>query len=63
VRVPTLFIYGERDFAIVPETVRGVGDFIDAPYREVRLPNANHWVQVEYPVEVNEALSSFLDGE
>ncbi len=63
VRVPTLFIYGERDFAIVPETVRGVGEFIDGPYREVRLPNANHWVQVEYPVEVNEALSSFLDGE
>src|SRR5436305_1464965 len=25
VRVPTLFVYGERDFAIVPETVQGVG--------------------------------------
>jgi len=61
VTVPTLFIYGERDFAIAPETTRGVGSFIDAPYREVRLPEANHWVQLEYPVEVNEALLSFLN--
>jgi pimeloyl-ACP methyl ester carboxylesterase len=62
VRVPTLFIYGERDFAIVPETVRGVGDHVDAPYREVRLGRANHWVQQEHPAEVNAALLSFLDG-
>ena len=62
VRVPTLFIYGERDFAIVPETVRGVGDYVDAPYREVRLSRANHWVQQEHPAEVNAALLSFLDG-
>jgi pimeloyl-ACP methyl ester carboxylesterase len=62
VRVPTLFLYGERDFAIVPETVRGVGDHVDAPYREVRLGRANHWVQQEHPAEVNNALLSFLDA-
>ena len=61
VRVPTLFIYGERDFAIVPETVRGVADYVDAPYTEVRLARANHWVQQEYPSEVNAALMSFLE--
>jgi epoxide hydrolase 4 len=61
VRVPTLFIYGERDFAIVPETVRGVGDYVDAPFREVRLGRANHWVQQEHPAEVNAALLGFLD--
>ena len=61
VRVPTLFVYGERDFAIAPETVRGVGAYVDAPYREVRLANANHWVQQEYPAEVNAALLSFLE--
>ena len=61
VRVPTLFIYGERDFAIVPETVRGVGDYVDAPYREVRFPSANHWVQQEYHAEVSAALMSFLE--
>ena len=61
VRVPTLFIYGERDFAIIPRTVRGVRDYVDAPYREMRLPLCNHWVQQEAPAEVNAALNSFLD--
>src|SRR5438067_2026961 len=61
VRVPTLFVYGERDFAIVPETVRGVADYVDAPYTEVRLARANHWVQQEHPSEVNAALLSFLE--
>jgi pimeloyl-ACP methyl ester carboxylesterase len=61
VRVPALFIYGERDFAILPETVQGIADYVDAPYREVRLARANHWVQQEYPAEVSAALSSFLE--
>jgi pimeloyl-ACP methyl ester carboxylesterase len=60
IRVPTLFVYGERDAFIVPETVLGVADYVDAPYREVRLGAANHWVQQEYPNEVNAALLSFL---
>lgn len=60
VHVPTLFIYGERDFAIVPQTVRGVGAYVDATYREVRLAQSNHWVNQEYPNEVNAALFSFL---
>ena len=60
VRVPTLFIYGERDFAIIPDTVRGVERYVDAPYREVRLAHSNHWVQQESPSEVNAALLSFL---
>ena len=62
VRVPTLFIYGERDFAIAPETVEGVAAYVNAPYTEVRLAKSNHWVQQEYPAEVNAALSSFLEG-
>ncbi|HVF50180.1 MAG TPA: alpha/beta hydrolase [Pyrinomonadaceae bacterium] len=61
VRVPTLFIYGERDFAVLPETVRGVGAYVAAPYTELRLPQSNHWVQQESHVEVNAALLSFLE--
>ena len=63
VRVPTLFIYGERDFAIVPETVSGVSRYVAAPYREVRLVNSGHWVQQESPSEVNAALLSFLNDQ
>jgi pimeloyl-ACP methyl ester carboxylesterase len=62
VRVPTLFIYGERDFAILPETVAGVADYVDAPYTELRLGRSNHWVQQESPAEVNAALLTFLEA-
>lgn len=62
VRVPTLFIFGERDFAILPETAAGVADYVHAPYTELRLARANHWVQQEYPAEVNAALLNFLEG-
>jgi len=61
IRVPTLFIYGEQDHAIVPETVRNVAAYIDAPYREVRIATSAHWVQNEAVSEVNTALGSFLD--
>jgi pimeloyl-ACP methyl ester carboxylesterase len=61
IRVPTLFIYGEGDFAIVPETVEGVADYIDAPYTEVRYAKGGHWIQQEHAAEVNAALLSFLE--
>ena len=60
IRVPTLFVFGEQDAFIVPETVQGVVDYVDAPYREVRLGRSNHWVQQEFPNDVNAALLSFL---
>jgi pimeloyl-ACP methyl ester carboxylesterase len=60
IRVPVLFIFGEQDFAVAPETTRDIVSFVDAPYRELRLPLANHWVQQESPIEVNTALIEFL---
>ena len=63
VTVPTLFIYGERDHAVAPETVRGIERYVDAPYREVRIKTSAHWVQNEAAAEVNAALGSFLDQE
>ena len=60
IRVPTLFIYGEKDHAVIPETVRDVKSYVDAPYREVRIKQSAHWVQNEAVEEVNAALSSFL---
>jgi pimeloyl-ACP methyl ester carboxylesterase len=61
VSVPTLFIYGELDAFVVPETVRDVRSYVAAPFREVRLPRAGHWVQQEYPNEVSAALLGFLN--
>lgn len=62
IRVPTLFIYGEKDHAVLPETVRGVKNYVDAPYREVRIATSAHWVQNEAVEEVNAALQSFLSS-
>jgi pimeloyl-ACP methyl ester carboxylesterase len=61
VRVPTLFIFGEQDFAIIPRTVRGLEKYIDAYYSEVRIPDSGHWVQNEAPAEVNAALLDFFE--
>ncbi len=58
--LPTLFIYGEKDKAILPETVAGVGDMISGPFREHRIANSGHWVQQEAAEEFTSTLRSFL---
>lgn len=60
ITVPALFIYGEQDQAVLPQTVAGVGDMIDAPYTEVRIPGSAHWVQQEAKDEVTAAIRKFL---
>ena len=58
--VPTLFIYGEKDKAVLPRTVAGVGDMVSGPYTEHRIPNSGHWVQQEARDEVTQVLRTFL---
>jgi len=60
IKVPTVFIYGEKDTAVLPSTVVGVGDMIDAPFHEFRIPNSGHWVQQEAVEEVTKILREFL---
>ena len=60
IRVPTVFIYGERDQAILRATVRGIGAMIDAPFEEFFIPDAAHWVQQEAPQTVTAILREFL---
>lgn len=60
IKVPTLFIYGEKDNAVLPQTVAGVADMIDAPFEEHRIPDSGHWVQREARDHVTEILRSFL---
>jgi pimeloyl-ACP methyl ester carboxylesterase len=62
IAVPTLFIFGEKDFAVDMKTVRGIDRFVSGPYREVRIPDSGHWVQNEAPNEVNAALIDFLES-
>lgn len=60
IKVPTVFIYGEQDTAVMPETVKGVGEAIDAPFEEFHIPTAAHWVQQEASDAVTEILREFL---
>lgn len=63
IQVPTLFIYGELDMAVLPSTVRGLERFVAGPYTEVRIPDSGHWVQNEAVAEVNAALLNFLSDK
>ncbi|HEX8638232.1 MAG TPA: alpha/beta hydrolase [Pyrinomonadaceae bacterium] len=60
ITVPTVFIYGEHDQAVLPETVKGVGEYIDAEYQEFHIPTSAHWVQQEASDAVTEILRDFL---
>jgi pimeloyl-ACP methyl ester carboxylesterase len=60
IKVPTLFMYGRQDQAILPETVRGIGELVDAKYDQFNFPTAGHWIQQEIPSEVNAILLEFL---
>jgi len=60
IKVPTVFIYGEKDQAVLPETVKGVGETVDAPFEEFRIPDSAHWVQNEAKNRITEILRDFL---
>ena len=60
ITVPTLFIYGEQDTAILPETVKNIREMIDAPYEEFHIPTSAHWVQQEASETVTEIMREFL---
>ncbi|MDM7923347.1 MAG: alpha/beta hydrolase [Pyrinomonadaceae bacterium] len=63
VAVPTLFVYGQQDTAVLPQTVRGVADVVDGPYENYLVPNSGHWIQQEVPETVNEILREFLTDQ
>lgn len=60
IAVPSLFIYAEQDPAILPETVKGIGEAFDAAFEQFHIPNAGHWVQQEAAETVTTILREFL---
>lgn len=44
IRVPTMFIWSDQDFALCREGAEATGDYIDAPYRFEVIEGVNHWV-------------------
>jgi len=59
IRVPTLFIFGERDPVFMRETADGFGDWVP-DVRVVRIPEAGHFVQTDVADTVNALLVEFL---
>lgn len=52
-RVPTLFVWSDRDTAIGRRAAEGAVDFVAAPYRFEVLRGASHWVPEERPAELS----------
>jgi pimeloyl-ACP methyl ester carboxylesterase len=60
VDVPTLVLWGEEDRALGTDLLDGLDAWVPDLQVE-RLPDANHWVQLDAPDRVNAALLDFLD--
>ncbi|WP_174501625.1 alpha/beta fold hydrolase [Streptacidiphilus melanogenes] len=65
-RVPGLYVYGDRDLVVGFPGMDGVLDALPRTYPTlgptVTLPGCGHWTQQERPAEVNAALLDFLAG-
>ncbi|MBI5091216.1 MAG: alpha/beta fold hydrolase [Candidatus Hydrogenedentes bacterium] len=62
ITAPTCVIWGERDVALDRACNETLPHYVD-DLRIHYLPNANHWVQMHRPDEVNSLLLSFLAPE
>jgi pimeloyl-ACP methyl ester carboxylesterase len=59
VRVPTLVIWGEKDTALLPSNLDGLGEFV--PKLTVkRISDGTHWVVREKAAEVNRLIRDYL---
>jgi len=48
ISVPTLYVYGARDFALGSKAADLTGRYVTGPYRYERL-DASHWMPEEVP--------------
>jgi len=66
VKVPTLFVAGERDSVIAGATqdalARSMGRAVEDLRGVILIPEIGHWVQQEAPEETNQALLDFLNS-
>jgi pimeloyl-ACP methyl ester carboxylesterase len=59
-KVPTLFLWGDRDDTVGRAAAEGTGAFIAAPYQFEVLPGAGHYAADQMPDRVNELLLTHL---
>jgi pimeloyl-ACP methyl ester carboxylesterase len=61
VRVPTLVLWGDRDTALLPGLLDGLGEFVP-DLKVVRAPDASHWIVHEQPELVCREIERFVNG-
>ena len=61
VDVPTLVCWGEQDGALGTDLLEGLDEWV-ADLRVERFPDATHWVQLDEPEAVNDALLEYFEG-
>lgn len=49
VRVPTLYVWSDRDFAITAKPARDTASYVVGPYRFENVSGASHWLPEEKP--------------
>lgn len=60
IKVPSKFIWGEKDPYLVVENLDGLDRYID-DVTVVRIPDIGHFVHLEAPDQVNKEISKFID--
>jgi pimeloyl-ACP methyl ester carboxylesterase len=58
VRVPTLVLWGMRDFALLPGCLEGLDEVVPG-VKIVRVPEASHWIARERSDLVNREIEAF----
>lgn len=59
--VPTLYLHGERDGCIGPEMAEGQEEHFSALFETLTLADAGHFLHLERPTEVNEAVLRWFE--
>ncbi|MDH6281474.1 pimeloyl-ACP methyl ester carboxylesterase [Rhodococcus sp. LBL1] len=60
VRVPTLYVWSDRDFGIGPVAARLTERYVTGPYTFETLPGVSHWIPEEAPEQVDALLGAHL---
>jgi pimeloyl-ACP methyl ester carboxylesterase len=60
IQAPTLHLHGALDTCVLPDTARGSGRYVDAPYRWRLIEGAGHFPQEEQPDRFDSELRSWL---
>ncbi|WFR71642.1 alpha/beta fold hydrolase [Prescottella defluvii] len=60
VRVPTLYVWSDRDIGIGPVAARLTERYVTGPYTFETLPGVSHWIPEEAPEQVDALLGAHL---